>query len=95
MIGDDTDNCDAPGGDVDGDDSWSIYLGACFCSMEKADSKIKIISLRGIFVRLMYYEDYRRHGCLVKYFTQVRIKTKMMTEAKFELIYLKSLLYLT
>ena len=40
-------------------------------------------------MRLMYYEDYRRHGCLVKYFTQVRIKTNMITEAKFELIYLK------
>jgi len=31
-----------------------------------------IIPVRGVFMRLMYYEDYSRHGCLVKYFTQVR-----------------------
>ena len=28
-------------------------------------------------MRLMYYEDYSRHGCLVKYFTQVRSKIKL------------------
>ena len=29
-------------------------------------------------MRLMYYEDYSRHGCLVKYFTQVRSKIKVL-----------------
>jgi len=27
---------------------------------------------RGVFMRLMYYEDYSRYGCRVRYFTQVR-----------------------
>ena len=28
-------------------------------------------------MRLMYYEDYSRHGCLVKYFTQVRSNIRL------------------
>ena len=28
-------------------------------------------------MRLMYYEDYSRHGCLVKYFTQVGSKNNI------------------
>ena len=42
----------------------------------------KIVSVRGVFMRLMYYEDYSRHGCLVKYFTQVRSRAKVRRKIK-------------